>query len=355
MELSNGNENFLAALKNASGGRAKLKLDVVQAEFLKAFPHFQGSADRRDRLRAVLDELAIAGSVRLPADELSGWERAPVPALPKWILFVRGPAQQKEEFDHRSFPWVPELAFVAGLRALRHPNEVRRIHEFLKNGGRQRPVVPVKERSYEIFGDEKRLDSLQNSQMFTEGRLTLEILRCRQVPASLPCVPAPGNAKEPWLILENESTFHSFCRLNRLVNQHSGIILGSGIAVLRAREFLAGLLHSSSDGQTKQFLYFGDLDHDGIQIPFQLNQRLRNQFGIQVRPAEQYYQWLLEVRGIEGSTSPAERRSTTVAWFSPPLRDRIGTALVQPRPVVQEAIGWEFLAAKFGITNDVPY
>src|SRR5437667_2759685 len=107
MELSNGNENFLAALKNASGGRAKLKLDVVQAEFLRAFPHFQGSADRRDRLRTLLDELAIAGSVRLPADERSGWERAPVPALPKWILVVSGPAQQKEKLDHRSFPCVP--------------------------------------------------------------------------------------------------------------------------------------------------------------------------------------------------------------------------------------------------------
>ncbi len=328
----------------------------VQAEFLKAFPHFQGRADRRDRLSAVLNELAIAGSVRLPADERSGWERAPVPALPKWILFVRGPAQQqKEPFDYRSFPWVTELAFVAGLRALRHPNEVRCIHDFLKNGGRQRPVVPVKERSYEIFGDEKRLDSLQNSQMFTEGRLTLEILRCRQVPASLPCVPASGYAKEPWLILENESTFHSFCRLNRQINLHGGIILGSGIAVLRATEFLAGLPHSSSDGQTKQLFYFGDLDHDRIQSPFQLNQRLRNQFGIQVRPGERYYQWLLEVRGIEGPTSPAERRSATVAWFSPPLRDRIGTALVQTRPVVQEAIGWEFLATKLGITNDVPF
>ena len=355
MELSNGNDNFLAALRTASGGRARLKLDVVQAEFLKVFPHFQGNADRRDRLRKSLDELAAAGALRLPTDERSGWERAPTPPLPKWILFERGPVQQKERFDHRSFPWVTELAFVAGLRALRHPDQVRRIHEFLKNGGRQRPFVPVKERSYELFGDEKRLDSLLNSQLFTEGRLTLETLRCRQVPASLPCVPASRDAKEPWLILENESTFHSFCRLNRVANQHSGIVLGSGIAVLRATEFLAGLLQPASDGHSKQFLYFGDLDQDGIQIPFQLNQRLRNQFGIQVRPAEQYYQWLLEAHGIGSSTSGTEHRGVAVGWFSPPMRERIGIALRQPRPVVQEAIGWEFLAAKFGITGDVAF
>lgn len=355
MELSNGNDSFLVALKNASGGRARLKLDAVQAEFLKTFPHFQGSADRRDRLRACLDELAAAGAVRLPADERGGWERVPVPALPKWILFERAPAEREKRFNHRSFPWVAELAFVAGLRALRDPEEVRRIHEFLRNGGRQRPIVPVKERSYEIFGDEKRLDSLLNSQLFAESRLTLEMLRCRQVPASLPCVPAARDAKEPWLILENESTFHSFCRLNRLVNQHGGIVLGSGLAVLRATEFLAGLLQPASDEQAKQFLYFGDLDRDGIQIPFQLNQRLRDQFGIQVRPGEQYYQWLLEARGIESPASVTERHSAAVTWFPSSMRERIRMALRQTRPVVQEAIGWEFLSAKFGIACDVPF
>lgn len=355
MELCNTSEKLLAALKTASGERARLKLDAVQAEFLKAFPHLQGSADRRERLRVLLDELASAGSVRLPANERNGWERVPTPALPKWILFSRGPAPSAEKFNHRSFPWMPELAFVAGLRALRHPDEVRRIHEFLKNGGRQRPTVPVKERSYELFGDEKRLDDLLNSQLFAEGRLTLEMLRCRQVPASLPCVPASREAKDPWLILENESTFHSFCRLNRHIHLHGGIVLGSGIAVLRATQFLADLVPASADGHAKQFLYFGDVDHDGIQIPFSLNQRLRDQFGIQVRPAEQYYKWLLDARGIEHPLDVIERHSAAVTWFPSSMRERIRIALRQSHPVVQEAIGWEFLAAKFGIAGDVPF
>jgi Uncharacterized protein conserved in bacteria C-term(DUF2220) len=355
MEPHNATENFLAALKNASAGRAKLKLDVLQTEFLKTFPHWQGNADRRDRLRALLDQLAVIGSVRLPAHEGDGWERIPAPALPKWILFVRGPAMQKERFDHRTFPWVPELAFVAGIRTLLHPDELRRIHDFLRNGGRKRPIVPMKERSYELFGDEKRLDSLQNSQLFRSGRLTLETLRCRPVPASLPCVPASIEARQSWLIVENESTFHSFCRINRLVNLHSGILLGSGVAVLRAAEFLARLFQPSSEVQQKQFLYFGDIDQDGIQIPFQLNQRLWNQFKVHVLPAEQYYQWLLDVRGLKSQPCSAEHRCAAVSWFPPQIRDRISIALGQTPAVVQEAIGWEFLAAKFGVPNDVPF
>ena len=355
MPLSNGNENFLTALKVASSGRARLKLDAVQTEFLKAFPHFQGSADRRERLRVLLDELATAGSIRLPADERGGWERAPSPSLPKWILLGRGHSQQQERFNHQSFPWMAELAFVASIRTLRHPEEVLRIHEFLKSGGRQRPIVPVKERSYELFEDEKRLDGLLNSQLFTEGRLTLETLRCRQVPASLPCVPAPSDAKKPWLILENESTVHSFCRLNRLIAHHRGIALGSGIAVLRATDFLAGLLEPNPDGQQKLFLYFGDIDRDGIQIPFQLNQRLKAQFGIQVQPAEYYYQWLLDARGIGNSNAHSECHSPAVTWFSASMRERIVIALRETRPVVQEAVGWEFLAEKFAVTSGTPF
>lgn len=353
METSDAKDNFLAALKNASGSRVKLKIDVVQSVFLKAHPHLQGSASRREQLRDFLDELAVAGSLRLPADERKNWERIPTPALPRWILLVRDLAQPKEKFSHQSFPWMPELAFVAGLRTLRHPDEVLRIHEFLKNGGRQRPLVPVKERSYELFDDEKRLDSLLNSQLFTEGRLTLETLRCRQVPASLPCVPASRDSKGPWLILENESTFHSFSRLNRLINQHCGIALGSGVAVLRATEFLAGL--PNSDEQAKKFLYFGDLDRDGIQIPYQLNQRLQAQFGIQVRPAEDYYQWLLDSRSIECSTTSTERHSPALAWFPASMRERVSVAVQQTRPVVQEAIGWEFLANKFGLASQHPF
>jgi hypothetical protein len=354
MEISSGNESFLAALKGASEGRAKLKLDVIQSEFLRAFPHLQGNADRRDRLRSLLDALAISGSIRLPANERHGWERAPAPALPKWILFVRGLSQNRQLFDHRSFPWVPELAFVAALRSLRDPHELQQIHTFLKNGGRHRPIVPVKERSYQLFGDEKRLESLQNSQLFTKNRLTLEMMRCRQVPASLPCVPVAGDAQGPWLILENESTFHSFYRLNQLVNLHAGIILGSGFAVHRATEFLASLLQTIPGTCTKQFLYFGDLDLDGIQIPFQLDQKLQNRFGIQVRPAETYYQWLIDANGIKCLPSRAEYNAP-FTWFPLPMRQCIEVALGQTRPVVQEAIGWEFLAAKFGVPNDSPF
>lgn len=137
---------------------------------------------------------------------------------------------------------VSELAFVAGLRHLRDAKNALQIHTFLKNGGSKRPVVPVKERSFVLFGGEKRLDALRLSQLFTSGRVTFDMLRCRPAPATLSCVPSPRSASEPWLIVKNEATFHSFCRLNAQLALHADIVLGSGNAVLRATEFLGTLL-----------------------------------------------------------------------------------------------------------------
>ena len=355
METPKATDTLFVALKSAGESRAKLALEAVQAAFLKCFPHWQGATDRREHLRALLDELVASGQLRLPADRRGGWERTPTPPLPKWVLLVRETEPEQAPFNHRSFPWVAELAFVAGLRALRNPREVLRIHAFLKAGGRQRPMVPVKERSYEIFDDEKRLDGLRSSQLFTQGRLTLATLRCCDVPASLSCVPAPRRAPEPWLIIENEATFHSFCRLNRIISRHRGVILGSGNAVLRAVDFLSGLFGAESQSEPKEFLYFGDVDEEGIQIPHQLTRRLDRHARISVRPAERYYGWLLEKRGIEAGPGVDVNAGAALGWFPAALRSQVATALKQPKPVMQEAVGWEHLAEKFEIPADVPF
>jgi len=46
------------------------------------------------------------------------------------------------------------------------------IQRFLREGGRSAPIVPIKERSLDLFGDEKRLDALSATSLFAEGRLT---------------------------------------------------------------------------------------------------------------------------------------------------------------------------------------
>lgn len=351
MEISKQAKVLLERLETASGGRSKIALDSMRAVFLEVFPQWQGLTDRRERLRTLINELAAAGRVQLPQDQRRGWEQHPAPALPRSISLVRELSVVDASFNHRTFPWVLELAFVAGLRAITNPEELRCIHNFLRDHPERRPIVPVKERAFQLFGDEKRLDDLRKTKLFDTGRLTLEMLRCRDVAASLPCVPAPRLSSSTWLIVENEATFDSFTRLNRVLSLHAGIVLGSGRNVLRAMHFLETLLTSSVH---RDFLYFGDIDKHGIAIPVLLDRHLYERTGHHVVAAAKYYEWLLESARIVGSQSAQLESSTTIEWLPVQLREPVQTVLSQGRHLAQEAVGWEFLRTKFRLqtTND---
>jgi len=64
-------------------------------------------------------------------------------------------------------------------------------------------MVALRERSMDIFGDEKYLDNMLGTKMFGVGRLTLELLRCY-----IPSVPIyseaiePGQVDRPLLVVE---------------------------------------------------------------------------------------------------------------------------------------------------------
>jgi len=93
------------------------------------------------------------------------------------------PPQPTDTAAFKTHSWEPELQFCATTRLYIAYDEVAKLDHFLKHGGRQRPMIPIKERSLQIFGDEKRLDELYRaSTLFDNGRLTLETLRAYVVP-----------------------------------------------------------------------------------------------------------------------------------------------------------------------------
>jgi len=78
-------------------------------------------------------------------------------------------------------------------------------------------------------------------------------------------------------------------------------------------------------------------------------QHLHERTGHRMTPAEQCYEWLLKPAGIGAIPSRSIRRILLSHGFLPPLRIPIQMLLVRPRPLAQEAIGWEFLSAQFNI------
>jgi hypothetical protein len=335
-------ERFLTALRTEAANAARLNLGQIQRAFSAAFPHLDGSPNRRAKLASLLDSLVALYSLRLPADRVRGWQNLPVPALPLRITLTRRAVQKATRFDHRSFPWAREIAFVAEFAVLHTPEDVMRIHEFFKNGGAHSPIVPTKERSWQIFGNEKRLDELHCGQFFEGGRLTLDLLRCRSVTQILAFSRAPVAARTPVLIVENESTFHSFCRLNHQVTTYAGVVFGNGNTVLKAYDFLHDLASAIGIGA---FSYFGDLDPRGLRIPYSLD-RLMSKFGLPVFLDTALYTELLKVPP-PAARLPQPADEEVLAWLPGDLRDDVRTRLADFGRVAQEALGWEKLCALY--------
>jgi hypothetical protein len=360
MELSSGAANsarnpnpedrFLAALHAEAGAAARVDLESIHRAFSIAFPHFDGSSSRRPKLAEMLESLAGEGRVRLPADRKRGWQNRPAPALPLKVTLVRPMVDVTTPFDHQSFPWAREMAFVAQLPVLHTPQDALCLHEFFKDGGRHSPIVPTKERSWQIFGEEKRLERLQCGQLFARGRLTLDLLRCRNVTQILAFSRSPTPVRAPVLIVENESTFHSFCRLNHQLAIYAGIVFGNGNTVLKSEEFLRDLGQAV---EISAFAYFGDLDLRGLRIPYEVARLLRK-FNLALSLEEALYTELLNLP-LPLNPCPQPVDEELIAWLPADLRNRIRERLTTFGRIAQEALGWEKLCALYQANPDAEF
>jgi Uncharacterized protein conserved in bacteria C-term(DUF2220) len=339
----NPEARLFESLQSVANGAARIGLDDIHRALSAAFPQLDGSPSRRAKLREMLDELAGSQVLRLPADRRRGWQNQPAPALPFRVTLVRQESEKAARLDHRRFPWVREMGFIVELPLLHTPGDALRLHEFFKNGGGRSPIVPTKERSWQIFGEEKRLDDLQRGELFGEGRLTLEMLRCQNVTQILAFARGLNAVDAPVLIVENECTFHSFCRLNHQLGIYSGVVFGHGDTVLKAAGFLRDLAGAIA---VEVFHYFGDLDPRGLRIGRDLSVMMRT-LNLIVVPADRLYTELL-LTPPAAARKPLTADEQSIAWLSPELRNAVRERLSNFGRIAQEALGWEKLCAIHG-------
>ena len=319
--------------------------------FQHVHPELASTPSARGKLRELVDLLELDGRLETPKGKGS-WDSSSLPALPRWIKLPR-PFMLEEKADLRSIPWAPELRFLATARVGVSLADLHKLQEFFATGGRQRPSVPIKERSLQMFGDEKRLDELRRgSTLFGEGRLTLETLRCfvATEPLAWQRGPTPG---APVLVIENAATWHSYCRWNRERVLFSAVIYGCG------NRFIDGVAHLAEifreiGGPPRRVLYFGDLDPQGLRIPQQASACATGLHGLPVVEPELWsYRQLLTlghgkeiVSKGEDALEPAE-----FEWLQE-LAPSAKALLDSGRRLAQEHVGWEFLSQRRGIEDE---
>jgi len=300
-----------------------------------ADPASRTDTRRRDLLAGVLTELAEAGVLRLPSP--GSFDRTEMPHLPR---FVTVPLKNGTEPSLTSVVWHPSLSWVpdARLTPAQH-DALEQINRWLYTN-RDPLVVPMRERSLEIFGHEKRLERLLTTGLFAPDRLTLDLLRTRR--ALVRFTTEHVGDGDGLLVVENSDTFDSVVTaLSRDTGHRIGTVgWGAGSAFEASVLSIARL-----DRPIRTVCYFGDLDEKGLQIPANASTLTATAGLPEIRPAVGLYQALLEL----ATPQDGQRRLTAHAadalarWLAPHHRQLAATHLVAGGRLAQEAVGLSYL------------
>ncbi len=221
------------------------------------------------------------------------------------------------------------------------PNELEvleAVSSWLACGG-GKLVVPHRERSLQVLGDEKRLDSLAASRLFAHGVLSFELLACEWVPPQLPWRRVGEGSVA--LVVENAATFRTVTRALSVDPGRYGVVAaGGGNAFVRT---VAGLADPEV-GQVSELRYFGDLDIAGLEIPQRASVEAERVGLPAPSPAAGLYRLLLarsEAQPVP--TVDTERAERAAAWLCE-LAEPALAVLALPGRIAQEAVGSELLA-----------
>lgn len=308
-------------------------------------------ADQRQEAERDARLLAAAGLVKLKPHKRHPRviERISLPLEAEHRLrelFPEFHSQTGARLDLAGVDWAPEMRFVMQGRVLVNPEDLLRLNVFFKESRNQRPIVPIKERSLQIFGDEKRLDDLLSTALFGAGRLSLHLLRCEKVGEPFGWRRGPGDTGRI-LAIENAATWHSYTRWNAQHGFFSAVVYGRGNCFCDSLSYLADILTEFVTPQ--RVYYFGDLDAQGLRIPAEACEKAPALGLPRIEPDLWSYRHLLAAGQSREAAPEAAVPVSEKEWqWLGPLAEAVRELLAQGRRLPQEHIGWEFLSAQSG-------
>lgn len=323
------------ALQLANWPRRKVRLTELWRLFDDVDPASRTQGQRRALLADTITELAEAGLVRAPSH--AAYDRTERPVLPRFLWL---PADEAAVPPRPPVVWHPDLSWAADARLPpAHRRALERINRWL-HSHRDPLVVPMRERSMEIFGDEKTLDRLPATGLFGPGRLTFDLLRCRRVAPRFVAEPVGSGSGDLLLVVENSDTFDSLVRALRAAPGHRVGSVGWG-----AGAAFEGSVLSVDPASVSEIRYFGDLDQNGLQVPGNAAVVAEREGLPPLRPAVGLYGALLGLAAPQHGqrmVAPAAA-SRLAAWLAPEHRAAAATLLAGGHRLAQEAVGIAYL------------
>ncbi len=335
------NQRSLEYFKNLSilnKNKQKISKETLISGFEKTFPEiFYTEENFYPKLLQILGELKQKGLITLPKGE-QHWDFNIRPKFPYWIR-IKKLNREKGFNPWKTFPWRPEMMWVSEVKHFRNQTFelLKLMNNFFINHSQDNSWMPIKERSFQIFKDEKTLDSLVYRKWFKE-HLSLEIFKCYKTHEPFASKVFENSVNGKSIIIENRDTFDSFCKANESFNPpyYKYIIYGCGEKVkdtiLWVKEF---------DSRIRNIDYFGDLDTNGLTIPLQLNKILNdNDISIEINLARLFYETLIKIskkNEFRYKGSPKEE-NVLLSFLDKKNRDFVGFLFEMGERIAQEEL-----------------
>ncbi|MEU7045912.1 hypothetical protein AB0A77_33310 [Streptomyces varsoviensis] len=323
--------------------RKRVDFDVLAGAADDGDASLPTSPLRRRVLAAAARELATTGLVRLPVGDRS-WDRSAHPPLPRWVERTTPSRVRAPRPGPRA--WVTALAFATRTAlskadlALLDP-----INVFLRDRPDAEPV-PLAERFYELYGDEKYL-----SRPDTQHLVAADLL---SIPAHLRAFAAPAPlamfelGPAPWmLIVENSAAFTSLRRILATwpaAEEVGWLAYGGGDHLIASLTTCAEAFAERRHPVTDVLLYT-DLDVDGLECAQLAAARARRAGLPELIPAAGLYHALMHQSPRPWPPAAPGRIRAAVSWLPPCLTRQAEQLLLDGHVLRQEALPLDRLRA----------
>jgi len=299
---------------------------------------------QRETLGLILDELRDNSSVEYPK---SGhlWDRSALPHLPEWISRAK-PENRPERAD--GIIWSPELSFLADKNVRSDSPWIAVDAWFKKTRGIQISKKPIRERSLDIFNDEKALDALAATVPFKTALITLDTVGCYYLPEPVPWLPGPvGSESNYGICVENATTYNTLCRFNRDAGLWGFVLYGRGNSFASMAD---GVMSAMESYGHNRLMYFGDADLEGIEIAARGAKRLLNS-GVKVKLESRLYNLLIKYGKLAPSKTGGEVSKDAAKMLAEAELSGLSDIFKRYQRIAQEWVGMEALSGSLNLKN----
>lgn len=330
-------ERLIDELCAAAGRRKRLLAVECDDALLDVAPNLQSDPGRRRRLRDLLTQLDQASLLAWSAAR----DRTVHPELPAFVTLADPTAAAEQApVAITTVPWRPELEWAYTLRLTPAEHDVLlAVQAYRRDRHPQAIRIPHRERSLQLFRDEKRLDRLIRSRLFDHDRLSLDLLDAFW--AAPPIAWTSTGGAGPVVVSENAASWHTLVKA--LHGQAKAVAYGAGSAFAQSVASLAAIGHNDT------ILYIGDLDAEGIAIPQRAATTTADLGLTAPRPYIELWRALSDLADEHGQAAapvPSEVAAELCDWFGDPaLATNVQNLLEEGIRVPQEALTCDVVVA----------